>query len=105
TESPNRRLPNPVATGTMRSPQTLSKVPRTVSWRSLMRKTLSLAAALIAALAIAAPVGAITNGAPDNGEHPYVGELLFYVPHVPRTRFTDPGCLFTCICHIAHTNE
>jgi hypothetical protein len=61
-----------------------------------MRKTLSLAAALIAALAIAAPVGAITNGAPDGGEHPYVGELLFYVPDAPSSRFDDPGSWFTC---------
>ena len=61
-----------------------------------MRKTLSIAAALIAALAIAAPVGAITNGAPDGGEHPYVGELLFYVPDVPSSRFSDPGGWFTC---------
>ena len=61
-----------------------------------MRKTLSLAAALIAALAIAAPVGAITNGAPDGGEHPYVGELLFYVPDAPSSRFADPGSWFTC---------
>jgi len=61
-----------------------------------MRKTLSLAAALIAALAIAAPVGAITNGAPDGGEHPYVGELLFYVPDAPSSRFSDPGSWFTC---------
>ena len=46
--------------------------------------------------AIAAPVGAITNGAPDGGEHPYVGELLFYVPDAPSSRFSDPGGWFTC---------
>ena len=61
-----------------------------------MRKPLSLAAALLATLAVAAPVGAITNGTPDGGEHPYVGELLFYVPDVPSSRFADPGGWFTC---------
>ena len=44
----------------------------------------------------AAPVGAITNGAPDNGEHPFVGELLFYVPDAEDSRFDDPGGWFTC---------
>jgi len=61
-----------------------------------MRKTLSLVGALIAALAIAAPVGAITHGVPDAGEHPYVGELLFFVPDAPDPRFDDPGGWFTC---------
>ncbi len=61
-----------------------------------MRRPLAALGALIAALAIAAPVSAITNGSPDAGEHPYVGELLFYVPDVPSSRFTDPGGWFTC---------
>ena len=61
-----------------------------------MRKPLSIAAALLAALVLAAPVGAITNGAPDNGEHPYVGELLFYVPDAVDGRFDDPGGWFSC---------
>ena len=61
-----------------------------------MRRTLAILAALVASIAIAAPVGAITNGAPDAGEHPYVGELLFYVPDVPSSRFSDPGGWFTC---------
>jgi len=69
-----------------------------------MRRTLSLVAALAATLVLASPVGAITNGGPDtvNGlpggqpEHPYVGDLLFYVPNVPSARFTDPGGWFTC---------
>jgi hypothetical protein len=61
-----------------------------------MRRTLSILAALLATFAIATPVGAITHGAPDNGEHPYVGELLFYVPDAVDPRFTDPGGWFTC---------
>jgi Trypsin len=61
-----------------------------------MRRTLSILAALVATLAIAAPVGAITHGVPDNGEHPYVGELLFYVPDAQDPRFNTPGGWFTC---------
>src|SRR4051794_20152561 len=65
-----------------------------------MRRTLSIVAALVATLAIAAPVAAITNGGPDrvNGqpEHPYVGELLFYVPDVFPSRYGDSGGWFTC---------
>lgn len=61
-----------------------------------MRRKLSLFVALVGALIIAAPVGAITNGAADAGEHPYVGELLFYVPDAKDSRFDDPGGWFTC---------
>jgi hypothetical protein len=61
-----------------------------------MRRKLSILAALIGVLALAAPVGAITNGTADNGEHPYVGELLFYVPDAADSRFDDPGGWFTC---------
>lgn len=61
-----------------------------------MRRKLSLFVALVGALIIAAPVGAITNGAADAGEHSYVGELLFYVPDATDSRFDDPGGWFTC---------
>jgi hypothetical protein len=61
-----------------------------------MRRKLSVLAALIGVLALAAPVGAITNGTADNGEHPYVGELLFFVPDAVDSRFDDPGGWFTC---------
>jgi Trypsin len=63
-----------------------------------MRRTLSLAATIAAILtfAIAGPVGAIRFGSPDAGEHPYVGELLFYVPDYQDSRFDDPGGWFTC---------
>jgi Trypsin len=39
---------------------------------------------------------AITYGVPDNGEHPYVGQLFFYVPDEIDPRFTDPGAWFNC---------
>lgn len=62
-----------------------------------MKKLLSLCAVLVGALAIGiVPAGAITNGTPDNGAHPMVGELFFYVPDAIDPRFTDPGAWFTC---------
>lgn len=42
------------------------------------------------------PASAIVGGAPDGGEHPYVGQLLFYVPDAVDSRFDDPGGWFTC---------
>jgi Trypsin len=52
--------------------------------------------AIVGALAMAAPVGAITNGLPDDGEHPFVGQLFFYDPDYEDTRFDDPGGWFNC---------
>lgn len=42
------------------------------------------------------PATAIVGGAPDAGEHPYVGQLLFYVPDAVDPRFDRPGSWFTC---------
>jgi secreted trypsin-like serine protease len=54
-----------------------------------MRKfALALVGALVTALGVASPVGAITYGEPDAGEHPYVGFMIFYDP-------TEPGW-FSC---------
>ena len=39
---------------------------------------------------------AIPNGVPDGNQHPYVGQLLFYVPDDIDPRFTDPGSWFGC---------
>ena len=62
-----------------------------------MRKLFTALAAVAAAVAIVAvPAGAITNGVPDGNAHPYVGELLFYVPDEVDPDFTDPGAWFTC---------
>jgi Trypsin len=52
--------------------------------------------AVLALLASAAPAHAITHGTPDNCRHPYVGELLFYVPDEVDPRFDDPGAWFSC---------
>jgi hypothetical protein len=64
--------------------------------RHLSSRRLALVVGAIAALALSAPVGAITNGQPDNGEHPFVGQLFFYDPDYVDSRFTDPGGWFNC---------
>ncbi|HEX5016219.1 MAG TPA: trypsin-like serine protease [Actinomycetes bacterium] len=62
-----------------------------------MRKKIVIAiGAIFAMVGLATPAQAIINGQPDNGEHPYVGELLFYVPDDVDPRFDDPGSWFTC---------
>jgi V8-like Glu-specific endopeptidase len=61
-----------------------------------MRKLVLVAGALVA-LALASPVSAITRGGtPDDGEHPMVGQLLFYVPDALPSPYDDPGGWFTC---------
>lgn len=59
-------------------------------------RLLVLIAALAAMLAMAAPASAIKGGVADEGEHPYVGQLLFYVPTAVDSRFDDPGSWFNC---------
>ena len=61
-----------------------------------MLKKLSAIVALGAMVALALPAHAITNGVPDDGAHPYVGQLFFYVPDEVDPRFTDPGSYFNC---------
>src|SRR5215217_4848586 len=47
-------------------------------------------------LVMAAPAQAIKGGVPDEGAHPYVGQLLFYDPTAVDPRFDDPGGWFNC---------
>ncbi|MGH9202064.1 MAG: trypsin-like serine protease [Vicinamibacterales bacterium] len=61
----------------------------------MSRRLLWIVAALLASV-WAATGYAITNGQPDNGEHPYVGQLLFYIPDEIDPRFDDPGAWFSC---------
>jgi hypothetical protein len=62
-----------------------------------MRKKILIAVlAVIAMVGWATPAQAIVNGQPDEGEHPFVGQLLFYVPDDIDSRFDDPGGWFTC---------
>lgn len=55
-------------------------------------------ACLAGALALSplAPASAIVKGSPDGDAHPYVGQLLFYVPTETDSRFDDPGGWFNC---------
>ena len=41
-------------------------------------KLVAVTAGLVALIAVACPVAAITNGTADNGAHPYVGMVVFY---------------------------
>lgn len=52
--------------------------------------------AVLAMLGWSTPAQAIVNGQPDDGEHPFVGQLLFYVPDDVDSLFDDPGAWFTC---------
>src|SRR6478609_6014082 len=64
---------------------------------SVVKKVLALLSAFVGLFLLVPAVSqAITNGQPDQGAHPYVGELLFYVPDEVDARFTDPGSWFTC---------
>jgi Trypsin len=42
------------------------------------------------------PASAITHGQLDGGEHPYVGELIFFDADFQDSRFDDPGGWFSC---------
>ena len=64
-----------------------------------MRTRLALPAALLALLLTAAPAVAVTRGGvPDAGEHPMVGQLVFYVPDALPSPYgpAQPGGWFTC---------
>ena len=60
------------------------------------KRLLTLAVAVAVAASISIPAWAITYPTPDDGAHPQVGELLFYVPDAFDDRFDDPGAWFTC---------
>ncbi|MGZ5403416.1 MAG: trypsin-like serine protease, partial [Nocardioides sp.] len=64
-----------------------------------MKKVMGGVIAVVSGAALIAPTvpaQAIVNGSPDAGEHPYVGQLLFYVPNAVDSRFDDPGGWFNC---------
>lgn len=63
----------------------------------MKRRLLTLGAVFVVML-LAVPAVAITNPTDDNGEHPQVGQLLFFVPDEidPRFGTDDPGAWFNC---------
>jgi len=63
---------------------------------TLRTRVLAAVGGLAIALLAALPAAAITHGQPDAGEHPYVGQLFFYVPDDEDPRFTDPGSWYNC---------
>jgi hypothetical protein len=56
----------------------------------------ALVAFVVALTIVVVPAGAITSGQPDAGEHPYVGELIFFDADFIDSRFDDPGGWFSC---------
>jgi hypothetical protein len=62
-----------------------------------MRTRLAALAALLTLALVASPTAAVTRGGVDDaGEHPQVGQLLFYVPDAPNGLYPDNGGWFTC---------
>jgi Trypsin len=55
-----------------------------------------LVAAFVVVLTGGTSAQAITDGQPDAGEHPYVGELIFFDADFIDPRFDDPGGWFSC---------
>ena len=55
------------------------------------RLALTLLASSALLVATTQPATAIVGGAPDDAEHPFVGQLLFYVPTAVDSRFDEPG--------------
>ena len=60
------------------------------------RKLALLALSVLVLMVPSLPAQAITDGQPDGGAHPYVGELLLFDPTYHDSRFTQPGGWFTC---------
>lgn len=62
-----------------------------------MRKGLAVFAAMMSLALAAGPVAAVTaGGTDDNGEHPMVGQLVFYVPDYHTSLYEQPGGWFSC---------
>jgi Trypsin len=62
----------------------------------MRRAAIPFVALVVALVVYVVPAAAITNGQPDAGEHPYVGELIFFDADAIDPRFDDPGAWFTC---------
>jgi len=62
--------------------------------RALAAATVGAAAAAL--FLVPSSASAITTGQPDGGEHPHVGELIFFDADFIDSRFDDPGGWFSC---------
>ena len=71
-----------------------------------MRKFLIFAILLLIIAAFAAPVSAVRYGQPDNGEHPYVGVIVFFNPDgSPSHRCTGTMISARVMLTAAHCSE
>ena len=72
----------------------------------MRRRLLAIVSAIVLALALVAPVGAITNGAPDGDDHPYVGLLVFDVaPGQPGWRCSGSLISPTVVVTAGHCTD
>lgn len=70
------------------------------------RRLLAIATAILLALTLVAPVGAITNGVPDGSNHPYVGLLVFDVaPGEPAWRCSGSLISPTVVVTAGHCTD
>jgi Trypsin len=56
----------------------------------------AVAALLTLALTVGSAAAVTKGGVPDAGEHPMVGQLIFYVPDALPSPYPDPGGWFSC---------
>jgi Trypsin len=72
----------------------------------MRRRLFAIATAILLAVVLVAPVGAITNGVPDGNNHPYVGLLVFDVaPDQPGWRCSGSLISPTVVVTAGHCTD